>query len=166
MSSMNLIARALGVLLSLATPLLASNEAGSPLESPSAPEAKSKTTTLSVSVKGLRNDKGRVAVALFNRSKEFPDQQHAFQGKVVKSSKKRALVKFSSLPPGTYALAILHDENKNDKMDFNFLGMPLEGYGFSNDASEMFGPPSFEDASFKVSGEKTSHTVTAQYFAL
>jgi uncharacterized protein (DUF2141 family) len=121
---------------------------------------------LTVAVKGLRNDKGRVAVALFKRGEHFPDQKHALLGKVVRSSKKRAVVQFSSLEPGTYALAILHDENKNDKMDFNFLGMPLEGYGFSNDASEMFGPPSFEAASFEVSGEQTSHTVTAQYFVL
>ena len=66
--------------------------------------------------------------------------------------------------PGIYAVAVLHDENENDEMDFNFLGMPLEGYGFSNDAAAMFGPPSFEAAAFKLSPRASYIPIKIRYF--
>ena len=52
--------------------------------------------------------------------------------------------------PGTYAIAIYHDENNNHHFDRNFLGLPVEGYGFSNDAPTMLGPPSFSAARITV----------------
>lgn len=52
------------------------------------------------------------------------------------------------IPDGTYAIGIFIDTNDNNKMDKNFLGIPKEQYGFSNNAKARFGPPSFEDASF------------------
>jgi uncharacterized protein (DUF2141 family) len=61
---------------------------------------------------------------------------------------------------------VLHDENENSKMDFNFLGMPLEGYGFSNDASGTFGPPSFEDAAFRLKARPSAVSIKARYFSL
>lgn len=57
------------------------------------------------------------------------------------------------LPNGTYAIGIFVDKNYNNKMDRNFFGVPKEQYGFSNDAKGSFGPPSFKDASFNVSGD-------------
>jgi uncharacterized protein (DUF2141 family) len=76
------------------------------------------------------------------------------------------VVSFGSLRPGTYAVAVLHDENENGKMDFNFLGMPLEGYGFSNDASALFGPPSFANAAFRLLPRSSALTISARYFSL
>ena len=52
--------------------------------------------------------------------------------------------------PGTYAIAIYHDENNNHHFDRNFLGLPSEGYGFSNDAPTLFGPPSFAAARIEI----------------
>ena len=57
------------------------------------------------------------------------------------------------LPEGTYAIGIFVDANYNNEMDRNFFGVPKEQYGFSNDAKGSFGPPSFKDASFTVSGD-------------
>ena len=57
------------------------------------------------------------------------------------------------LPNGTYAIGIFVDANYNNEMDRNFFGVPKEQYGFSNDAKGSFGPPSFKDASFTVSGD-------------
>ena len=57
------------------------------------------------------------------------------------------------LPDGKYAIGIFVDANYNNKMDRNFFGIPKEQYGFSNDAKGSFGPPSFKDASFNVSGD-------------
>lgn len=56
------------------------------------------------------------------------------------------------LPPGTYAIGIFHDVNLNNKMDNNFLGIPVEQFGFSNNARALFGPPDFEDAAFLLKG--------------
>ena len=56
------------------------------------------------------------------------------------------------LPPGTYAIGIFHDVNLNNKMDNNFLGIPVEQFGFSNNARALFGPPDFEDAAFVLKG--------------
>ena len=56
------------------------------------------------------------------------------------------------LPAGQYAVGIFHDVNLNNKMDNNFLGLPKEQYGFSNNARALFGPPSFEDAAFELKG--------------
>lgn len=58
--------------------------------------------------------------------------------------------------PGTYAIKVFHDVNDNGKLDTNWLGIPTEPYGFSNDAMGMFGPPSFEQASFKVGAGTTT----------
>ncbi len=58
------------------------------------------------------------------------------------------------LPNGNYAIAVYHDANGNNKLDKNFLGIPTEKYGFSNDAMGSFGPPDYEDCIVKVDGNK------------
>ena len=62
---------------------------------------------------------------------------------------KTASVSFAGLASGNYAIAILHDENNDGKMNTNFLGIPKEGYGFSNNVMGTFGPPTFSKASFQ-----------------
>jgi uncharacterized protein (DUF2141 family) len=119
---------------------------------------------LTVRVSQLRNDQGRVAVAVFASPSDFPDQKRALRGQLAKIEKGHAAVTFTGLKPGLYAVAVLHDENDNAKMDFNFLGMPLEGYGFSNDASAPFGPPSFEAAAFKLTPRASYIPVKVRYF--
>jgi uncharacterized protein (DUF2141 family) len=119
---------------------------------------------LTVRVSQLENDKGRVAVALFASADDFPDQKRALSGQLTRIQKGSASVTFTDLLPGRYAVAVLHDENENSKMDFNLLGMPLEGYGFSNDASAPFGPPSFDDAAFRLRARPSVVAVKVRYF--
>lgn len=121
---------------------------------------------LTVRISQLRNAKGHVAVALFASAADFPNQAHAFRGKLAKITGGRASVVFDDLAPGIYAVAVLHDENANAKMDFNFLGMPLEGYGFSNDASGILGPPSFQAAAFTLLPRASGIAVKLRYFGL
>ena len=59
------------------------------------------------------------------------------------------------LPTGTYAIGVFHDVNGNNSLDTNFLGIPKEQYGFGNDATGSFGPPSFDEAAIKVSKDAT-----------
>ena len=61
--------------------------------------------------------------------------------------------------PGTYAIGIFHDANLNNRLDNYFFGVPREQYGFSNNARGFMGPPSFDDAAFKVEG-KTEISIT------
>jgi uncharacterized protein (DUF2141 family) len=149
------IAAALGLSLLL---LLPAGAAPGPQERPARVE-------LMVRVAGLKNDRGRVAVALFASAAGFPKQEHAVRGELARIEQGRASVRFRDLPVGTYAVAVLHDENENSKMDFNFLGMPLEGYGFSNDASALLGPPSFERAAFRLLPRASEITIRARYFS-
>jgi uncharacterized protein (DUF2141 family) len=131
---------------------------------PADQKAASAGFSLTVRISRVENDKGRVAVALFASSRDFPDQKRASAGKLTRVSDGRASVTFTNLRPGVYAVAVLHDENENSKMDFNFLGMPLEGYGFSNDASAPFGPPSFAAAAFTLGPRNSFVPVKMRYF--
>jgi uncharacterized protein (DUF2141 family) len=109
-----------------------------------------------VVVKGLRNDRGRVGCSLFNRPDGFPrDRKQQFRGLWVTKHQGVAECDFVGVSAGKYAVTVLDDTNENGKMDFNFLGLPKKGYGFSNDATATFSPPSFDDASFRYGGAGT-----------
>jgi uncharacterized protein (DUF2141 family) len=82
---------------------------------------------------------------------------------VIKIRKTQARCDFEDIPPGTYAMAVIHDENMNGKLDTNRLGIPREGYGFSNDAKGWLGPPSFSAASFRYDGRSLDLTMSLHY---
>jgi uncharacterized protein (DUF2141 family) len=112
-------------------------------------------STLHIEVTNLRSSKGFVLVSLYNNAKDFPQNAAKAVGKMkVAIEGGKAIAVFNDIAPGKYAAAILHDENQNLKMDFNVVGIPKEGYGFSNDAKGLFGPPAFGKAAFSVEGEK------------
>jgi uncharacterized protein (DUF2141 family) len=69
-------------------------------------------------------------------------------------------VRIADVPAGRWAVVAYQDENSNDELDRNFVGIPQENYGFSRDARSKFGPPSFDDAAIEVSGELTMAKVT------
>ena len=81
----------------------------------------------------------------------------------MKIRKTEARCDFEDIPPGTYALAVIHDENMNGKIDADWLGIPKEGYGFSNDVKALLGTPSFSAASFKYDGETLDLTISLNY---
>jgi uncharacterized protein (DUF2141 family) len=118
-----------------------------------------------VTVLGIRNSVGTVDCALFDAPKGFPaDVLHsAMRVMVMKVPSSEARCDFEGIPPGTYALVVLHDENMNGKVDTNWIGIPKEGYGFSNDAKASFSAPSFKDASFLYNGEMLEMTISLHY---
>jgi uncharacterized protein (DUF2141 family) len=105
---------------------------------------------LEVTVKEIRNDKGHLRIAIFNDPGEFPrgNEIHSLD---VRAKSGDVTARFRGIKPGKYAVAVHHDENLNKDMDTNFLGMPNEGYGFSNDARVFIIPPTFDAASFFIS---------------
>ncbi len=146
--------------------LLALSAVPSASSGAAASESAATKASLVVEVHGLRNEAGRVAVALFDEAEAFPDQERSLRGSLSPIRKGRATVVFEGLKPGVYAVAVLHDENKNDRMDFNFLGMPREGYGFSRDAPVLLGPPSFDSAAFRLRARRSIVRIEARYFSL
>ena len=111
------------------------------------------TSTLTIKIKGIRNAKGKIGVVLYGDAKGFPlDPSSAAAAKQVDVDPKTltATAVFEKLPQGVYAATVLHDENLVGKMEFDSQGMPLEGYGISNNPDSSSGPPSFDDAKFNV----------------
>jgi uncharacterized protein (DUF2141 family) len=124
-----------------------------------APIVRASTTSggeIRVVVRGLRNDEGRVGCSLFNDADGFPrDREKGYREMWTPIRNGSAMCEFDGIPAGTYAVSVLHDENSDGKMDFNWMGMPTKGYGFSNDAKATLLPPSFDTASFGYNGEGT-----------
>ena len=118
-----------------------------------------------VQVLDIRNSTGTVDCALFESADGFPVEflLSATNVMVIKVRKTQARCDFEDIPPGTYALAVIHDENMNGKLDVNALGFPIEGYGFSNDVKAWFGAPSFAAASFKYAGRNLDLTIAMHY---
>lgn len=116
---------------------------------------------LHVEILGIRNSIGAVACALFEGPEGFPTEFLRFATNIVRATK--ATCDFADIAPGTYALAVIHDENRDGELATNWTGKPKEGYGFSNDAKGTLGPPSFEAASFSYNGERLNMTITLRY---
>lgn len=113
------------------------------------------TFELKVEVRGIPNAKGKVLVGVYNKAEGFRDKSFAVASAEQPARQGTLVLSIPNLKPGTYALAVFHDENGNGNLDTNFLGIPTESYGFSNDARGSFGPPDFSDCSFSLQGPKT-----------
>jgi uncharacterized protein (DUF2141 family) len=118
-----------------------------------------------VKVLNIRNSTGTVDCALFESPDGFPIEVllDATNVMVIKVRHTEARCDFEDIQPGTYALAVIHDENMNGKLDTNFLGVPKEGYGFSNEAKGLLGAPSFSAASFEYDGGTLDLTISLHY---
>ena len=118
-----------------------------------------------VTILDIRNSTGAVACALFESPDGFPTEFLRFATRimVMRVRDTQARCDFAGIAPGTYALAVIHDENLNGKLDANWLGIPSEGYGFSNDARATFGAPSFSAASFPYDGRNLALTIRLNY---
>ncbi len=103
--------------------------------------------TLTITIGNIKNDAGQISLAVYNTEKEY--MKKPFVVKSTKAVKGTVEINIEGLAAGTYAITIMHDANDNKKLDSNLIGMPKEGFGFSNNAMGSFGPPSFEKAKFE-----------------
>jgi uncharacterized protein (DUF2141 family) len=127
--------------------------------------AESACPGIHVKILNIRNSTGGVACALFESSVGFPSEylRYATNIMVIKVRDKQARCDFEDIAPGTYALAVVHDENMNGKLDTKWLGIPTEGYGFSNDAKALLSAPTFSAASFSYDGQNLDMTIGLHY---
>ena len=114
-------------------------------------------STLEIEITGLKNNKGYVAIEFFDKEQ---NTLKAIKGKIVN---KKCVVSIKDLKNDKYAIQFFHDENLNEKIDKNLIGIPKEGFGFSNNAMGKFGPKDFKEWLFLVSGE-TKVTLIAKYY--
>ena len=104
-----------------------------------------------IEVAGLRGARGDVGCLLFGTADGYPEvHAKAYRELHAPIEKAGAVCVFKNVAPGTYAAIVFHDENLNGKLDKNFVGMPQEGYGASNNVRPRFSAPGFVDASFVV----------------
>ncbi|MBT5519863.1 MAG: DUF2141 domain-containing protein [Rhodospirillales bacterium] len=125
--------------------------------------AEAPAADLTVQVSGLRSDQGDVHMAVYNTPATFPDSDGMLHEVQTPIHQGMARYHFTNLHPGVYAIAIFHDENSNNDFDTNFIGLPLEGYAFSNDAQVFFGPPSFEEAQIQLSPDGSETHIEMTY---
>lgn len=129
-----------------------------------APGGTSVGTQLHIALTGLRNDDGTVSVTLYGeKAASFMAHRGWIAQARVKPAGRQAEACFTLSGPGAYAVAVYHDANNNHRFDRTFLGLPAEGYGFSNDAPTPIGPPPFSAARFSVQPGGTSISIHLRY---
>lgn len=118
--------------------------------------------TVEVSVTGLRNMKGQLLVCLTTNPRAFPDcSKDKTSVRMAVKAENAGNFRIAAPATGTYAIAVVHDENSNNKMDVAIF-LPKEGFGFSRNPTITVGPPSFKSASFAVAGD-THQTIRMKY---
>lgn len=117
---------------------------------------------LQVVVTNVRNDQGKVMVGVCSVS-TFLGEQCQHNGSAL-SQRGQTVVTVSDVPPGTWAVQAYLDENENETADQNFIGIPTEGIGCSNNAPFRFGPPKWADAAFQLGAEGGLITLRLRYF--
>jgi uncharacterized protein (DUF2141 family) len=105
--------------------------------------------TLNIEIEKLRNNKGKLLLELSN------DKEEVIKGFTETITDNKCIFVITELKPGKYAFKYFHDENNDEKLNTNFMGIPKEGYGFSNNAKGIFGLPSFDKMLFEITASDT-----------
>lgn len=109
-------------------------------------------TTIEVNISDFETNEGKVYVALYNSEETFLKEYTV--GLIGEITNLKSTVTFEGIENGIYAISVFQDKNSNGVLDTNFMGIPSEPTGTSNNAKGYFGPPKFEDAKFEVKEEK------------
>lgn len=117
---------------------------------------------INITITEIRSNSGNILYAVYNNKKFFNDGENFVRSGSVNARKGKIVFTIKDLPRGEYAISILHDENNNDKMDVNILGIPKEGFGFSNNPGIRFSAPGYKDTKFLLNNN-TSITINMKY---
>ena len=119
-------------------------------------EAIEPTAKLTVVVDKLSSKQGEVCMRIYAKEQGFPQSATgAVQSGCTKITGRAATKEFYGLKYGIYAVALFHDEDGNGKLNTNFLGIPREGFGISNNPTLKLSAPNFKNASFSLKGNAT-----------
>lgn len=118
--------------------------------------ATASAATIEVKVSSVVGGRGKVNVAVCDKERFLKDCLYSGSAPAQASD---TVVTIQNVPKGTWAVLAYQDENQNDKLDRNLIGIPSENYGFSRDARGRFGPPDFADAAIDVRDETMAVTI-------
>ncbi|RLD83878.1 MAG: hypothetical protein DRJ02_12330 [Bacteroidetes bacterium] len=114
----------------------------------------SQHTDLTIVIHGTQNNKGVIRIGVFSNADNFKVKTNPVDSAVVEiNDKGSAIYTFHKLPPGTYAIAVYHDENNDGTLNKRQMGIPVEGIGFSNLTKSSRRPPDFEKVVFNLKEE-------------
>jgi uncharacterized protein (DUF2141 family) len=133
---------------------------------PSTNQTVSSGCTLRVHVDGFRNARGNLGTILFTSPAGWPENKaKAFRAgpAPIDKTSRIAVAVWPNLPPGNYAVAAIHDENSNARLDRSFLGIPREGFGFANNPHVGLSAPPFRAAIVRVACPTTDIAIHLQY---
>ncbi len=108
-----------------------------------------------VQVFNFENNKGVCLVCLYNNAKAFSGKGEPVQKTIVNPINGNATAVFENVAEGDYAVSVIHDANSNNKFDTNFIGIPTEGYGASQNKLPFAAAPKFDANKFKVAANST-----------
>ncbi len=127
-------------------------------------DAVAANSQVSVTIANLRNQKGSVCLTLFNGAQGFPNQSdRAVASRCINAEDAASGIILDDLVLGDYAIAAIHDENKDGKLNIGLFGIPREGFGFSRNPKVRMGAPSFKDTAFSLSGPSTQIQIDLKY---
>jgi uncharacterized protein (DUF2141 family) len=130
---------------------------------------------LRLTIKGVRSDAGELLIGLYANPDGFASaianasksglvaDKGRLVGLSIRANAGARSTVFTQLPPGRYAAVVIHDENDDGRLDANELGVPTEGYGFSNDAQGFLGAPSFDAAAITIGAADVSAAISLIY---
>ena len=111
-----------------------------------------------VNVSNFENNKGVCIVCLYDNAKAFAGKGEPIKCATVAVANKAATASFEDVGDGTYAVSVIHDANSNKKFDTNFLGIPTEGYGASQNKLPFAAAPKFNENKFTIGANTTTTT--------
>ena len=110
---------------------------------------------LTIKISNIDKIQGEIKVGIFDRETHFLKVGYAIKNYSIKVQDNTATLTITDLPKGDYAVTLYHDENSDNKMNTNFIGIPKEPYGFSNNFAPKMSAPKFKDCKFTFSESKT-----------
>ncbi len=111
------------------------------------------TADITLKVTDIEEAKGLMAIAIYNSSEAYAGSEEVFIAKSIDVDSIGFTIVFTDIPHGSYAIAVFHDMDGNHKHNTNWIGIPKEPFGFSNNAKGKMGPPDFEDVVFELTGD-------------
>ncbi|WP_188050722.1 DUF2141 domain-containing protein [Flavobacterium sp. GP15] len=115
----------------------------------------SENPELIIKVSNIEKIKGEIKIGVFNKETNFLKEIGSIRNYAIKVNKSTAFISITDLPKGEYAISMYHDENSDNECNRNFMGIPKEAYGFSNNFKPKFGPPKYKDCKFTLLENKT-----------
>lgn len=110
--------------------------------------------TLDLTISDVRGDEGQVMLQVSSSGAEFTGESEPPTVSIMQRAQRGSMAMQLALPEGTYAIRVMHDRNGNGELDTNFVGLPKEPFGFSNNVVGRLGPATWQDAQFDLSVDR------------